>query len=284
MVRDDEGGYRSASDDSAEDDDLDHPHGDGLAALHARHKQERKQKKEQKRRRETRAAFKQSEPEAYYAKHAEAKRQRESDRAKLDEQLKIEEHPQIAIARLLLMLLPPDAFSFIVYFFNFLEGAKGKDNAGLSYEKMGALFGYKIFGGGNPDTAAKMMAWVLERWSRIAKGFAKKTRAGAAARSRPQDSQRTLLDKPESPVKEKSSLRTVLSATDLEKGDKTVDAASSLPSTPTKERPRILGQWKASSLYIGTSQGEADSGSRRKVSMQYTELKEGDQYFPVGIY
>ncbi|TFY74271.1 hypothetical protein EWM64_g9741, partial [Hericium alpestre] len=93
--------------------------------------------------------------------------ERQSAYATEDEAL---EGPQIAVAQLILKLLPTHHFSVFVYLCSFFTQVPLCPENGMTEEDIGKMFGYEVFGGSRVASRLMMM-WILKRWAKVSEGL-----------------------------------------------------------------------------------------------------------------
>lgn len=148
-----------------EDDDFVEGFG-GLPSFNSRRRKQRREEREQEK-----ARWK-----AYVLAHPgefdKYRNEKHEKKLRLERELFELETNQIAVARLILLLLPKPAFSLITYLFTFFtELLEHSQKNRLNYDKLGAIFGFKLFGGPSKGAAKTAFCWLLTRWSRIVEGF-----------------------------------------------------------------------------------------------------------------
>lgn len=87
------------------------------------------------------------------------------------------EKKQIAIAVLILKLLPPCQFSLLVYLLGFFTELPICPDNGMTLEESAKKFAERIVGGNSKSQSRKSMLWLLTRWPRISDGLFSESRA-----------------------------------------------------------------------------------------------------------
>ncbi|EED82978.1 predicted protein [Postia placenta Mad-698-R] len=81
------------------------------------------------------------------------------------------ERPQVAIARLVLQLIPVENLSLLAYLCAFFTQIPLCPDNGLTFEDIARIFGNRLLGGPSKNAARVLMVWLLNRWSRISAGL-----------------------------------------------------------------------------------------------------------------
>jgi hypothetical protein len=81
----------------------------------------------------------------------------------------VQEESQVIIAALLLRLIPRPNYSLFVYLVAFFAQLPLFPENGVTPDDVGNMYGHKLVGGPSIGVAAKMTAWLLNRWSRISR-------------------------------------------------------------------------------------------------------------------
>jgi hypothetical protein len=79
----------------------------------------------------------------------------------------IREQPQIAVAVILLKMLPAANLSLLVYLFGFFTKLPLCPDNGIEPDDIARIFGHSLMGGKSKSDAMKLMLWLLKRWPKI---------------------------------------------------------------------------------------------------------------------
>lgn len=138
----------------------------GLPSFNSRRRKQRKKDRE----------IEKARWKSYVLAHPEALEQHRSEkhekRLRLERELYALETHQIAVSRLILLLLSQPSFSLLIYLLTFFnELLQHTQNNRLNYDKLGGMFGFKLLGGPSQGAAKIALCWLITRWGRIVEGF-----------------------------------------------------------------------------------------------------------------